>query len=193
MESALFRDFFGNFSTQGEKYYFCVDGSMQGVFEMNIRKTQNSEKLKFLFWVEGSIWWVWQGVGVTWGGSCKVGYARWIMWGGLHEVDHARWVTRGGSHEVGYVRWVTWGGLCEVGYARWITRGTSHLVKCFTPWYFIILKLHYFKVGRVINFPNESLNKFIAISILKWNVIHVFSYLCYNKKAQVLCTLIIIF
>ena len=42
----------------------------------------------------------------------------------------------GYTREVGYTRWITWGRLCEVGYARWITRGTSHLVKCFTPWYF---------------------------------------------------------
>ena len=25
MESGLLRDFFGNFSTQGERYYFCVE------------------------------------------------------------------------------------------------------------------------------------------------------------------------
>ena len=27
MESALFRDFIGNFSTRGEKYYFCMEGT----------------------------------------------------------------------------------------------------------------------------------------------------------------------
>ena len=30
MESGLFRDFFGNFSMQGERYYFCVEGSTWG-------------------------------------------------------------------------------------------------------------------------------------------------------------------
>ena len=51
-----------------ERYYFCVEGSMQGKIEptqgeieTNIRKLRNSEKLKFSFWVEGTfgddIWW----------------------------------------------------------------------------------------------------------------------------------------
>ena len=33
METGLFRDFFGNFSTQGEKYYFCMEGSTRGEIE----------------------------------------------------------------------------------------------------------------------------------------------------------------
>ena len=145
MESALFRDFFGNFFHARWKILFSCGGEHARCVWNEHRKTRNSEKLKFLFWVEGSI----GGCGRVWG-SCKVGYARWVMWGGLCEVDHVRWitrwVTRGGSREVGYAmghtRWVTRGGLREVGYARWITRGTSHLVKCFTPWYYYLQTNH---------------------------------------------------
>ena len=93
MESGLFRDLFGNFSTQGERCYFCMEGSMRGQIETKNQKTWNSEKLKFLFWVEG-----------TFGGCrgvCKLRYARWGIWGGVCEVRYARW------------------DLCEVGYARW--------------------------------------------------------------------------
>ena len=145
MESALFRDFFGNFFHVRWKILFSHGGEHTRCVWNEHRKTRNSEKLKFLFWVEGSI----GGYGRVWG-SHEVGHTRWVTWGGLCEVDHARWVMRGGSHEVGYVRWITWGGLHEVGYARWVMRGglrevdyarwitrdTSHLVKCFTPWYY---------------------------------------------------------
>ena len=117
MELALFRDFFGNFSTRGEKYYFCMGEHTRCVWKEH-RKTRNSEKLKFLFWVEGSI----SGCGRVWG-SCKVGYVRRITRGGLCEVDHVRWVTWGGSCKVGYARWITWGGLCKVGHARWVMWG----------------------------------------------------------------------
>ena len=33
METGLLHDFFGNFSTRGEKYYFCMKGSMQDEIE----------------------------------------------------------------------------------------------------------------------------------------------------------------
>ena len=53
METGLLRDFFGNFSTRGERYYFTRGEiePMQGEIEMNI---ENLEKLKFPFWVEGT-------------------------------------------------------------------------------------------------------------------------------------------
>ena len=63
MESGLLRDFFGNFSMRGEIYYFTRGEiePMRGEIEMNIGKLRNLEKLKFLFWVEGTfgddIWW----------------------------------------------------------------------------------------------------------------------------------------
>ena len=38
MESGLFRDFFGNFSMQGERCYFHVEGSKCSEIEMNIGK-----------------------------------------------------------------------------------------------------------------------------------------------------------
>ena len=37
MEMGLLHDYFGNFSTQGERYYFCMEGSMRGEIEMNLR------------------------------------------------------------------------------------------------------------------------------------------------------------
>ena len=149
----LFRvTFLGIFSTRGEKYYF-TRGEIYARWDWNEhRKTRNSEKLKFLFWVEGSI----GGCGRVWGSrkvgyvrwiSCEVGYARWVSCevvsrkvltrGGSHTRwvshkvglmrggSHVRWVTRGGSHEVG-VRWVS----CEVGWShvRWVTRGELHEV-----------------------------------------------------------------
>ena len=33
METGLLRDYFGIFSMHGEKYYFCMEGSMQGEIE----------------------------------------------------------------------------------------------------------------------------------------------------------------
>ena len=81
MESGLFVTLLGIFSTRGERYYFHVEGSTWGEIEMNIgKKTRNSEKLKFLFWVEG-----------TFGG-----------WGEVWEVGYVRWVTRGKLREVGF-------------------------------------------------------------------------------------------
>ena len=76
METVLLRDFFGNFSTHGERYYFmqCEIEPTRGEIEMNIEKLGNSEKLKFPFWVEWTfgddIWWDW---GWGWG--------RWASWG----------------------------------------------------------------------------------------------------------------
>ena len=96
MESALFCDFFGNFFHARWKILFSCGGEHARCVWNEHWKTRNSEKLKSSFLGGGEHWWVWQGVGVT------------------------------------------WGGLHEVGFARWITRGTSHLVKCFTPWYFYI-------------------------------------------------------
>ena len=37
MEMGLFHDCFGNFSMRGERYYFCVEGSMQGEIECEVR------------------------------------------------------------------------------------------------------------------------------------------------------------
>ena len=49
METGLFHDYFGNFSMQGKRYYFRVEGSMRGEIEMNTGKLG---RLKFPFWVE---------------------------------------------------------------------------------------------------------------------------------------------
>ena len=55
MESALFRDFFGNISTRGESYYFRVDGSTQGVFETNIGKLETRKNSNFFFGWRGAL------------------------------------------------------------------------------------------------------------------------------------------
>ena len=131
-----FVTFLGIFSMRGERYYVHMEGSTWGEIETNIRKkTQNSEKLKFLFWVEGTLG--------RWGEVCKVRYARWGMWGGVCEVGYLGWAMRGGLHEVSYMKWVMQDGSCEVGHMRWDMWGgslevsyASHLVKFFTPWYF---------------------------------------------------------
>ena len=68
MKTGLLHDFFGNFSTRGERYYFTRGEiePMRGEIETNIGKLGNSEKLKFPFWLEGTfgddIWW-----GQVWG------------------------------------------------------------------------------------------------------------------------------
>ena len=56
METGFLRDFFGNFSTQGERYYF-TQGEIEpkrDEIETNIGKLRNLEKFKFPFWVEGT-------------------------------------------------------------------------------------------------------------------------------------------
>ena len=57
MELRLFRDFFGNFSTRGERYYFRVEGSTQGEIETNIGKLRTGKNSNFFFGGE-DIWWV---------------------------------------------------------------------------------------------------------------------------------------
>ena len=56
METGLLHDYFGIFSTRGERCYF-MQGEIkptQGEIETNIGKLGNSEKLKFPFWLEGT-------------------------------------------------------------------------------------------------------------------------------------------
>ena len=62
METGLLHDYFGNFSMQGENYYFCMEGSMQGEtepmpgeIEMNIGKLRNLENSNFLFGWRGPL------------------------------------------------------------------------------------------------------------------------------------------
>ena len=59
----LLHDYFGNFSTQGERYYFCMEGSMRGEIEMNLRNgrwgggggdwNEHWKTQKLGTWVEG--------------------------------------------------------------------------------------------------------------------------------------------
>ena len=53
MESALFCDFLGNFSTRGEKYYFHVEGSMRGVHKVRLLVEGVALKLGDFVWWRG--------------------------------------------------------------------------------------------------------------------------------------------
>ena len=82
MELGLFRDFFGNFSTRDENYYFHIHKVqfMRGEIEMNIGKLGTLKNSNF-FSGGGDLWWVWQGVGV-WIRSWMQGVGVWIRsWG----------------------------------------------------------------------------------------------------------------
>ena len=73
----LFHDYFGNFFTQDERYYFTRDEiePTRGEIEKNIGKLGNLEKLKFLFWVEGTF-----GDDIWWDG-CRRSRLGWGYWG----------------------------------------------------------------------------------------------------------------
>ena len=64
MEWGLLRDFFGNFSMRGERYYFRVEGGMQGGCKMRIA-TQGEKCLREVTFVGG-------GDNSTWG------HVRWM-------------------------------------------------------------------------------------------------------------------
>ena len=57
METGLLHDYFGNFSTRGERYYFtrAEIEPMQGEIETNIRKLGNSEN-SISFLGGGDLW-----------------------------------------------------------------------------------------------------------------------------------------
>ena len=62
MEMGLFHDYFGNFPTRDERYYFRVEGSTQGEIEpmggeneTNLGKQEKLGKLQISFWVEGPL------------------------------------------------------------------------------------------------------------------------------------------
>ena len=93
MELGLLRDFFGSFSMWGERYYFHLEGSMQGG-DAHARWEYQC-KVRMTTWGEnGHMRWEW---------SCKVGM---VTWGGN---SHARWewphelTFRGGGN--GHTRW----------------------------------------------------------------------------------------
>ena len=143
MESGLFRDFFGNFSTRGERYYFCMEGSMQGEIETNIRELR---KTQISFLGGGYLWWVRWGmwnevceVGFGWRGPLvgRVGYARWGMQGRVCKVRYMRWDLHKVRFMQGefYTRWDMWGERYDVR-VTWGEIYASHLVTFFTPWYF---------------------------------------------------------
>ena len=53
METELLHEYFGNFSTQGERYYF-TRGEIEPTRDEIKTNIGNLEKLKFPFWVEGT-------------------------------------------------------------------------------------------------------------------------------------------
>ena len=59
METGLMHDYFGNFSTRSERYYFCTRGEiepMPGKIEMNIAKLGKLRKTQNFFLGGGDIW-----------------------------------------------------------------------------------------------------------------------------------------
>ena len=115
-------------------YYFCICEVRLIPCEVRLKWTsENSEleKTQISFLGEGDLWWVGWGM---WGEVCEVGYARWGMWGEICEVRFGwRGPLVGG---VGYARW----DLHEVTFT-WGEIYASHLVKNFTPWYFVYLAI----------------------------------------------------
>ena len=58
METGLLHDYFGNFSTRGERYYF-TQGEIeptQGEIETNIRKLRKLGKTQISFSGGGDLW-----------------------------------------------------------------------------------------------------------------------------------------
>ena len=66
--------FLGIFSTRGEKYYFCVEGSTRGEIETNIGKLGTQKNLNFFFGWRRVL------VGVAGCGGCGLDY-RGRVWG----------------------------------------------------------------------------------------------------------------
>ena len=130
MEWGLLHDFFGNFSTWSERYYFCVEGSTWGGHEVTFLTCGENSHTRWLFhgggdnltwghtrWTWGDfshMWWEW---------LCKVTFVWW--WGQLNMRAHemgARWLFSR------MVRMAMWGDFCVVvgttqhqGHVRWFS------------------------------------------------------------------------
>ena len=109
MESGLLRDILGNFSTQGERYYFRMEGACQvdvrWEWPCKVRMVMQGD----YYMVEGTT------QHTTWGG-CKM---RMAMWG---ENGHVRWILHGGGDNLTHnMRWMQ----DENGHTRWDLQ--SHL------------------------------------------------------------------
>ena len=100
MESGLLREFFGNFSTRGERYYFT-----QGEIEKTIRKLGNSDTPPG--W-RGPLVMIFGGVGGA-GGPVGVGL---VGAGGAmvgSQMGHGQW-GQGGTDDWGGIGWQVAGG-----------------------------------------------------------------------------------
>ena len=146
------------------EYYFCMEHARwdwtHARWDWNEhQKTRNLEKLKFLFWVEGTfgddIWWLIRGTLLMesrllhdfFGNFSTILFSR--------EGEHTRWDVNGRSLVSLNARW---DGVCEVGYARWDTPGTRHLVKFFTPWYFYFCATPFFTILTATQFCSKRFN-----------------------------------
>ena len=134
MEWGLLPDFCGNFSTWGERYYFCMEGSTQGWHKMRTATPGENGHARWLLRGGGdNLTWL----HARWQLPCEVrmvmqGYFCMVegttehkgMWGGLKltiamwgENGHMRWLLhgRGDNLKQGHMRWM-WGDNCH---ARW--------------------------------------------------------------------------
>ena len=143
--------FFGNFSTQNKRYYFCMEGSMWGGHEVRMpmqgdfvwwRKQLNKHTPKSTHMHLVPTW----GDFVWWRGQSH--HARWMQGENAHagqmrgENGHTRWLcvvegTTRHTHPQSHLAWgevdMRWECPCAVD-----VRCTSHLVKFFTPWYSVV-------------------------------------------------------
>ena len=153
----LLHDYFGNFSTRGERYYFTWGEiePTQGKIETNIRKLGKRRKIQISFSGGGDLWWgSWHGDGVpdmgmgfqTWGWGSRhmdgvpdmgMGFQTW-RWGSLHVMRFQTWGW-GSWHGMGFQ---TRGGVPDMGWgSRHGSEGQTLSFKYSKPEQWIFFKL----------------------------------------------------
>ena len=125
METGLLHNYFGNFSTQGERYYF-MRGEIEptwGEIEMNIKKLR---KTQISFSGGRDLWWWYL---IVWGWGQGMGFQTW-GWGSWHGdgVPDKEWGSwhGGGFQAQGWGSWhgdgvpdKEWGSWHGMGFQTW--------------------------------------------------------------------------
>ena len=127
METELLHDYFGNFSIQGEKYYFCVgERTWWDWTHMRWNKHQKTWKLKktltFPFWVEvtfgDNIWW--DGMGAV--GPEGVEVVGWWGQEGRRARCQGWWRQKGYKHSkncANYIFLTEWSAYWNDNWTHW--------------------------------------------------------------------------